>query len=156
MVGCAGESFHLRGTSVMPKSYNVIYLQGVDPSLDFGRILSDALQRSGSRVVAQRKDADVVLNIRGLSESKRVVGYGSNREVKEYLIYIRFKYSVQSVTTGDILLSSSEVNMDKIQAYDSTFVLGKVEEEGLLRERLREDAARQILLRMRSAVQTKK
>lgn len=155
-MGCTGESFHLRGASVMPKSYNAIYLQGIDPSFNFGHILSDALQRSGSRVVPQRENADVVLNISQLRESKRVVGYGTNREVKEYLVYIRFKYSVQSVATGDILLSTSEVNLDKTQAYDSTFVLGKVEEEGLLRERLRENAARQVLLRMRSAVQTKK
>lgn len=147
---CAGESFHLRGSSVLPKSFSPIYLQGVDRFNGFGDILGTMIQQSGSTLVANRADAEVVLTIRNLNESKRVVGYGANREVKEYLIFIRFNFSLMSVKTGDILLSSSAVNVDKLQTYDSNFVLGKVEEEAVLRESLRNDAARQVLLRMKA------
>jgi len=150
---CAGEPFYLRGSAVLPKSFNSIYLQGVDRFNSFGGILRTVILQSGSRVALTRSEADVVLSVQNLSESKRVISYGTDREVKEYLIFIRFNFSLKSVKTGNILLSSSEVNIDKIQTYDSTFVLGKVEEEMLLREKLRNDAARQVLIRMKAVQQ---
>lgn len=151
LASCSSDGgFHLRGSQELPEVYKRIYLQGHGSQEDFALSLRRALEQAGSELVDDTSQASAILNISDYEENKRVAGYGANREVREYLIFLRFSYSTR-LPDGKELLPQRKVNLDKIQIYDSAFVLGKIEEERLIKEDLRRDAARQIVLRLRYA-----
>ena len=181
---CSGESFHLRGSTVLPVVYKKIYLQGTSATSAFGQTLQSKLREVGSELVSDPNQATAIVQLSNYQEGKRVAGYGPNREVREYLIFLRFDLSARSsaatssessvkstsvnstsVSSGSIssasissgsvikstyreLIPSSKINLDKIQIYDSAFVLGKIEEERLIKDELRKNAARQVMLRL--------
>ena len=145
---CSKEPFHLRGSVALPEVYQQIFLEGEVVDSPFGKVLKRKLAEVGSQLVADRDKATAVLQVKHYQEGKRVAGYGSNREVREYLIYIRFDFETKSISSGRTLTSLSRVNLDKLQIYDSAFVLGKIEEERLIKEDLRNNAVRQVLLRL--------
>ncbi len=176
---CSGESFHLRGSTVLPVVYKKIYLQGTSATSAFGQTLQSKLREVGSELVSDPNQATAIVQLSNYQEGKRVAGYGPNREVREYLIFLRFDLSASSsaatssessvksipvnstsvssasVSSGSVikstyreLIPSSKINLDKIQIYDSAFVLGKIEEERLIKDELRKNAARQVMLRL--------
>ncbi len=176
---CSGESFHLRGSKVLPAVYKKVYLQGTSATSAFGQILQSKLREVGSELVSDPNQATAIVQLSNYQEGKRVAGYGPNREVREYLIYLRFDLSARSSAASSSgssvkptsinstsvnptslnptslikstyreLIPSSKINLDKIQIYDSAFVLGKIEEERLIKDELRKNAARQVMLRL--------
>lgn len=161
--GCSGESFHLRSSVALQDGYQRLYLQGEPYDGLFGKALRRALEEVGSELVESSDNATAIIKVNNYKEGKRVAGYGKDREVREYLIFLNFDYLVrsinaqsikvqsinaQSVNSNRTLLKKSMINLDKLQIYDSAFVLGKIEEERLIKEDLRKNAARQILLRL--------
>lgn len=145
-----GGGFHLRDSVALPEVYKRVYMQGKDLDSRFGEALQRAFEAAGSELVDDVSKATMILKIEDYDEGKKVAGYGTNREVREYLIFLRFIYSTRS-KDGKELLKPRKVNLDKIQIYDSAFVLGKIEEARLIKKDLRENAARQIVLRLRYA-----
>ncbi len=146
---CSGESFHLRGSVALPAVYQNIYLEGQASNSPFALALKKALERAGSNLVSSPQQATAILSVEGYEEGKRVAGYGENREVRQYLIFLSFAFSTKTAKDNRVLLPASTVNLDRTQIYDSAFVLGKIEEERLIREDLRKNAARDVLLRLR-------
>ncbi len=143
--------FHLRGSVALPATYKKIYLQGQDPDEPFGKALKKALEEVGSELVMNPDEATAIMQINQYREGKRVAGYGQNREVRQYLIFLKFGYEMKSAQDQRALLPASHISLDRTQIYDSAFVLGKIEEERLIREDLRQSAVRHILLRLRYA-----
>ncbi len=152
LVGCSGESFHLRGSVALPEVYQQVYLQSDLLDSPFEKVLRKQLAAVGSTLVADPDKATAIIRLDQYQEGKRVAGYGSNREVRQYLIFLRFDFSTKSSEDGRMLIPVSKINLDKIQIYDSAFVLGKIEEERLIKEDLRESAARQVLLRLQHGI----
>ena len=151
LASCSSDGgFHLRGNVALPDTYKRVYMQGEKLDSQFGDALKRAFEVAGSELVSEPSRATAILEIDDYEEGKKVAGYGANREVRQYLIFLRFNYSVRQ-RDGRKLLTTRRINLDKIQIYDSAFVLGKIEEERLIKEDLRENAARQITLRLRYA-----
>jgi outer membrane lipopolysaccharide assembly protein LptE/RlpB len=148
-VACTENSFHLRGKASLPDMFQTMLLQGISIDSDFALALRKAFEDAGHelQIISSNKQ-DTQLLITDYEEGKRVVGYGKNREVREFLIFIAFDYEVRA-TNGEILLPKKRLQVDKTQIYDSEFVLGKTEEERLIRKDLRGDLARKVLIRLR-------
>lgn len=147
--GCTGEAFHLRGSMALSDDYQRIYLQGEPLEGDFGKVLQRAFEEVGSQLVDSPEEATAILRLNNYKEGKRVAGYGKNREVRQYLIFLRFSFETELATGKYGLLPMSQINIDKLQVYDSAFVLGKREEERLIKEDLRKNAARQVIIRLK-------
>jgi len=148
---CTGGNFHLRGKASLPVVFQTMTLQGLAVDSAFALALRKAFEDAGSElrlVHSNDRQHDSLLHITNYQEGKRVVGYGKNREVREFLIFTRFDYEVRA-KGGGILLPKQRLQVDKTQIYDSEFVLGKTEEERLIREDLRDDLSRQVLIRLR-------
>jgi len=90
------------------------------------------------------------LTINNLEEKRRVAAYNFDRTVRQYLLYMKFDYTLEA---DGKKLATYPVNIDAILNYDSDFVLGEQEEERLIRHELRKDAARLVLLRFKSIAQ---
>jgi LPS-assembly lipoprotein len=147
---CTGGNFHLRGKADLPVVFQTMMLQGLAIDSAFALALRKAFENTGSelRLVPSNNQHESLLYITNYQEGKRVVGYGKNREVREFLIFTRLDYEVRAKGGGG-LLPKQRLQVDKTQIYDSEFVLGKTEEERLIREDLRDDLARQVLIRLR-------
>ncbi len=146
--GCSGESFHLRGSQALPEVYQRIFLQGDSFDSSFAKVLRKKLDEVGSELVENVDKATAIIQLNQYKEGKRVAAYGPNREVSEFLIYIRFEFETKSAKTSRVLIPTNKINLDKAQIYDSAFVLGKIEEERLIKADLRNNAARQVVLRL--------
>lgn len=151
LASCSGNNgFQLRGSTALAEQYQKVFLKGIEYDSYFGKVLQRAFEEAGSELVSDPQKASAYLELSSYIEGKKVAAYGADREVKEYLIYLRSSYML-SKPDGSVLLPQRKINLDKIQIYDSAYVLGKVEEERLIKEDLRKNAARQILLRLQYA-----
>jgi LPS-assembly lipoprotein len=147
--GCGGEPFHLRGSKALPDSLRQgIYLQGVDPRSDFGLALRDGLEDAGADVKQSEQDAAATLNITNLRENRSVSGYSSTRQVREFnhSVTVDFRVKTRAMTAA----LERSVNAERSQVYDGQYVLGTAEEENAIKEELRREAVRLILLRLQA------
>lgn len=138
--------FQLRETTQLPTEYQQIGLQGSGIDKELGRVLRDAFvdARSNLRSDPSLKTQLVISN---LQEDDRVASYDADLDVRQYLLFILFDYEI--LIDGKSV-AKQRIRLDKTMNYDSDFVLGRQEEEEQIRKVLREDAARLILLRLKS------
>lgn len=141
--------FHLKETTELPAALKQVSLQGLSIERNFGRVLRDAFTDARSDLQAN-KTHPTKLTISNLEEKRRVAAYNFDRTVRQYLLYMKFDYTLEA---NGKKVGTYPVNIDAILNYDSDFVLGEQEEESLIRHELRRDAARLILLRFKSVAQ---
>lgn len=147
---CSGESFHLRGQGNVPTLQESFYIEGVNLTSPLGIALRNTLKQSGSRVVHERNQASLLLQISSVSEGKIAAGYSRARKVREYDVFLRLNYAFRSINGKTNYTSgSNNINTSRTQLYDSDFALGKAEEEEAIRQELRQNAARLILVKLR-------
>ena len=147
--GCSGEPFHLRDSKPLPELMRQgIYVQGVDPRSDFGLALRDGLEDAGADVKQRELDAAATLNIINLRENRSVSGYSSTRQVREFNHSVTVDFRVKTRTMAEAVERS--VNAERSQVYDGQYVLGTAEEENVIKEELRREAVRLILLRLQA------
>ncbi len=150
LAGC-GEPFHLRGSnSTTVKLAQGIYLQGDDKSGAFSQALRDGLNSAGASVKASAADAPVTLTITQYRENRTVSGYSATRQVREFnhTLEVSFRVSGQGVS-GD---EERSVHVERYQVYNGTYVLGTSEEEDTIKQEMRREAVRLLLLRLRAAI----
>jgi LPS-assembly lipoprotein len=149
LVGCSGEPFHLRGSKPLPELIRQgVYLQGVDLRSDFGIALRDGLEDAGVELEPQGNAAATNLTILKLNESRSVSGYSSTRQVREFNHFATVSFRVQ--TPGMAEGVERSVSAERSQVYDGKYVLGTAEEEAVIKEELRREAVRLILLRLQA------
>ena len=135
---------HLKGTTILPSSLKQVSLAGIDINGDFGRALRTTFAGARSNLQVNNESA-TVLTISRLVEERKASAFNSNRTVSQYLLTMSFQYSLQSDGKN---LGTFPVSLDTTHNYDSSYVLGEVEESEQLREGLRKDAARLILQKL--------
>ncbi|PID46032.1 MAG: hypothetical protein CSB47_05825 [Proteobacteria bacterium] len=139
--------FHLRETNKLPDKFQQVSLVGIDFDQALGKALRVAFIDARSELVVAGRKATTQLQISNLEEGQRVASFASDLSVRQYLLYLLFDYKI--VVDGKVV-ATQRVRLDKTMNYDADYILGKQEEERQIRKSLREDAARLILLRMRS------
>lgn len=149
LAGCGGEPFHLRGSKPLPDLVRQgVYLQGVDPRSDFGIALRDGLEDAGVDLVAVASPAVTALTIVNLRETKTVSGYSSTRQVREFNHALQLDFQVKTPRMAEAVTRS--VSAERSQVYDGQYVLGTAEEEVLIKDALRREAVRLLLLRLQA------
>ncbi|PWQ95325.1 LPS assembly lipoprotein LptE [Leucothrix arctica] len=138
--------FQLRETTQLPTEYQQIGLQGNDLEKGLGDVLRDAFIDARSELRTD-KGLSTQLVISNLEEDDRVASYDADLDVRQYLLFLVFDYEIM---VDGKAVAKQRIRLDKTINYDSDYVLGKQEEEEQIRKTLREDAARLILLRLKS------
>ena len=147
---CSGEGFHLRGHGNVPTLQESFYIEGINIQSPLGLALRNALKQAGSRVTQSRSKASVLLQISNLNEGKTAAGYSRARKVREYDIFLRLDYTFRNINGKDnYIAGGNHINVTRTQLYNSDFALGKAEEEETIKQELRQDAARLILVKLR-------
>lgn len=146
---CGGEPFHLRGSKPLPELMRQgIYLQGLDPQSDFALALRDGLEDAGADVKQNSQDAATTLTISNVRENRSVSGYSSSRQVREFNHSVTVDFIVKTPAMTESIERS--VSATRSQVYDGKYVLGTAEEETVIKEELRREAVRLILLRLQA------
>ena len=144
LIVLASCGFHLRGAATLPDSLKVMYVQGVNLKKGLGLELKRGLTRNDVSVVEAYQDDSAVLTVLENKVERRVLSVGSDAKVSEYELYGTVKFSI-SDRNGQVLGENQQVEAQRDYQFDQDQVLGKEEEERLLREQLNQQLAQSIL-----------
>lgn len=149
----AGCGFHLAGTRPLPSALQKIYIEVVTPYQVVQPPIESALranlQRRGARVTSRPGEADAVLSLHDLKETREVLSVGVDGKALEYRLVTTVQYSLQS--TGDSpreLIEPGELRLTRDYSFQPEQVLAKEAEEARLRHYLQTEMADLLMLRI--------
>jgi LPS-assembly lipoprotein len=112
--------------------------------------MADALRaalRFSVEVVADPRQADVVVVALNEQRLRSIVATGAAGQVRELQLRLQFSYKVQSAR-GQELLLPVEMVLSRDMSYAEAFALAKAAEEEQLVREMQEDMALQVLRRL--------
>ncbi len=147
---CSSTGFHLRGERDLPQKYQRIQVDNISYEHNLVKAFELALEESGGELV---ENAATVIKINNFREGKRTVAYSKERKARQFLLYLKFGYTIAvtgkvSGKTVEKETKNQRINVDRIFVYDADFALGKAEEEQKIRQELYKEAARLMLLKL--------
>lgn len=152
IVTLAGCGFHLRGAVDLP--FKTVYVDGGGYP-DIKAAMENALRTgSGVEVLPGPEKAEVVVNILGAGNEKRILSLGGTGKVREYQLIYRLSFS--ATYNGKPSIAPQQIELQRDMTYDDTQVLAKQQEEALLYQNMKDDAIFQLLRRLKGATQTLK
>ncbi|NQY26897.1 MAG: hypothetical protein HRT92_06925 [Piscirickettsiaceae bacterium] len=144
LIVLASCGFHLRGSADLVDSLKVMYIQGVNLKQGLGLELKRNLTRNDVSVLANYQEGSAVLTIVENKVERRVLSVGSDAKVSEYELFGTVKFNI-SDKNGQLLAENQQVEARRDYQFDQDQVLGKEEEEHLLREQLNQQLAQSIV-----------
>jgi len=144
LIVLAGCGFHLRGSANLVDSLKVMYVQGVNLKQGLGLALKRNLTSNDVLVLASYQADNAVLTIIENKVERRVLSVGSDAKVSEYELFGTVKFNI-SDKNGQLLAENQNVEARRDYQFDQDQVLGKEEEERLLREELNQQLAQSIV-----------
>lgn len=139
----AGCGFQLQGALTTPPQMERTYLAAVDRHSEFYRGLRAALRAAGVEVVESPTAATATFTINYDETAQRVLSVSARNVPTEYEVYYTIEYALDSGT--ETLLEMQTLTVTRDYTYDSTLVLGKGQEEELLRQAIVDDLVRIVL-----------
>ena len=147
MSGCG---FHLRGAIDLPALYDKVYLVDKGYS-DIAAPLKKALENAGSIMVSSADSASSVITLLSRGAQSRALNV-SGREIREYELQLDIAFVVQD-HTGKQLADKQVVKVLRTYQNDQNNVLGKDNEEKIIRREMNQTAVTQILYRLKALAQ---
>ena len=139
----SGCGFQMVGRP-LPADTNRIYLNTTSPYSEFARSLGKRVTERGGTLVSRASEADLVLTIVDDATGQRVLSVSVRNIPREYEIYYVLQFSIEAPDNSP-LIPVQTIDLQRSYTYDETQVLGKRNEETVLREALAEDLVRQVL-----------
>jgi len=146
--------FHPRGSLVDLDDPGRLFLDA-DRGLSVEDALQEALRERDFVIAANRDEADIVLRVSGERESQRIVSVRSTGRVSEFELSHAVRLAVfrpdaarAEEGASDAAPRSNRVAITREYTYDESQVLGKQNEARILREEMKDELVRQIVLRM--------
>jgi LPS-assembly lipoprotein len=147
LAGCGG--WYLRGKGPVKARFDTVYIKA-PAAFDIAQAVRRELYNRGLRVVNQRKDADIVVEIEGESYDRRVLSVDPDTgKVREIELALEAYFSVR---TGDgrLLVPREPLNWQLDYVFDEASVLGTVEQDVTVQRDLAEIAATTLVLRLQT------
>ncbi|CAK0772737.1 LPS-assembly lipoprotein [Gammaproteobacteria bacterium] len=139
----ASCGFHLRG--IGPEGLPPIYIDGGNSRTGIRLELEHILRGSGGQLVAVRDQARVILRLTQEDYQRWPLSISRQLSVQEYELIYTVAFQITDIA-GKALSSLQTLSFTRDYSFsDTTQVLGKGNEEALLRQEMIYDASRQIL-----------
>lgn len=136
--------FQLKGEVALP--FSSISVSSAGTSQVATQLKRD-IGNSAARLAASSKDADAQLNIALEKRERLILSLSGAGKVREYQLKLTVQYQLTDVA-GKVSIPTSEIQLQRILAYDDSQIIAKQLEEALLYQDMEKDAAGQILRRM--------
>lgn len=144
----AGCGLHLRGHGSRDANFafHTIYIQAPSETA-FTITLRHMLVGRKLTVASAPGQQDLTLSIVYETTEKQITALNASGHVIEYLL--RYRISLRAYDRQlDEWLPATEIQLQRILPYDDTLVLAKQQEEQMLYDDMRTDAAQQIMRRL--------
>ena len=145
-----GCGFHLRGDIVLPALYDRVHIVAMG-NTQVANALTDALRNVGSQIVASPEDSTSVVTILSSGTQRKALNVGG-KSIREYELQLDASFVVQD-NKGVQLSEQQTVTVIRNFQNDPNDVLGKDNEEQLIRSEMVQPAVFQILRRMKAIAQ---
>lgn len=140
LVSCG---FGLRGNANL--SFKTLYIQG--GTLSISRELKQSFKANGIQVTTTAEDAELLLEMIGEVNEKRILSLSGGGLVREYELNYRVNFRTRdpaSPTWSQV----QNVQVRRDFSYNDNALLGKLDEEAKLNTDMRSDAVREVLRRL--------
>lgn len=138
-----GCGFQLQGSVTVPEAMERTYIDAVDIYSPFYRELRQSLVAAGVDIVESPDAATAILSVPSDVTGQRVLSVSARNTPAEFEVFYTVEYSLAA---GDeLLLPLQPLTLTRAYVYDETLVLGKAEEEQLLRNAIVDDMVRVVL-----------
>lgn len=144
----AGCGFHLRGEAHY--AFNTLFLNS-PATQPMTAELRRALEATGStKVMATPDQAQVILDITAVENSKQILSLSAGGRVSEFLLSKRILFRVRD-GEGNDWLPTAELVVRRTYTYSDTEALAKETQEQRLWRDMQDDAVQQIVRRLEAA-----
>ena len=148
----SGCGFHLRGSIDLPAELTEVALEGARPNGELGIALRNGFARVGGQVVDSAASANSVLVITQDSSSRRVLSVDSIGQANEYELAYTLGFRLDDPDGTNRVVQQS-INLRRQYRYDPNLTLAKADQEARLVREMRQDAARQLLRRLKAGIE---
>jgi LPS-assembly lipoprotein len=144
----AGCGLHLRGHAATDKqfAFHSIYIQA-PAETTFTRTLRRGLDAYKLDVEAAPGKQELTLLVTSESTDKQITALNASGHVIEYLLHYRVFLRAYDRQQNN-WLPMTDIQLQRILPYDDTLILAKQQEEQMLYDEMRADAAQQVLRRL--------
>jgi len=142
----AACGFQLQGAASFPPELSKVYLDVADPNSDLAFQLRRSLAAAGVSVVRNEADSTATLRIQRERYGRRVKSVSAQNRPTEYEVFYSAEFLVE--TRDETLLPREAVARQRVFPYDETEILGKQQEEEMLRDAIAREIAGVITRRM--------
>ncbi|NOT15834.1 MAG: hypothetical protein HOP21_09745 [Methylotenera sp.] len=143
--------FQLRGVADL--SFKNLYIQGA--TLSVSRDLKQLLSTNGVQVVENIESAEMLLELLGETNEKRILSLSGGGLVREYELNYRINFRTRE-PANPLWSSVQTVQTRRDFSYNDNALLGKGDEEARLNTDMRNDAVREVLRRLTALKRTNK
>lgn len=141
--------FHLRGDADLPPAMDRTNLALADENGELGRALRPLLESAGADLVSA-DEAGATLVVSRDRMDREILTVGRQARVSEFQLRYQVDFSLLDAA-GEALMPERSLELTRDFTFDEASVLGKANEEELLREELYGDMARLILFHLSQA-----
>jgi LPS-assembly lipoprotein len=145
--------FKLRGPVELPEALQDTYIESQNPYTGMARALREQIERAGANVVEDKAQASAVLRVVRERSENRVLSVGSSGKATEYELFDEVVFSVTDVK-GKPLVKPQSLRTTRDLVFDENELLGKLSEAESIHRQMRENLARQVLMRIQAAMRS--
>lgn len=146
-------SYHLRGEADMPELMRHIYLQAASPQLHAS--FKDSMRAAGAKLSEKPDPKGVIINIVNERFDRRTLSLSSTGKTNEFQLFYVLDYEVLT-HDGKAVMPRQSVQVNRDYFNDQQAIIGKGNEEALIRTEMYTQAVRSILDRGRALLSPKK
>ncbi len=144
--------YHLRGVSDLPEALQVVYLHGASPELK--KVLRATFSISGGRMESNVLKANVIINVTKEELVRRVISLSTTGRANEYELDYELEFTLFDIG-GNPLSELLKVKVSAEYFNDQEDVLGKENEEQVIRDELYQQAVQSIIDRSAAVLEKK-
>jgi LPS-assembly lipoprotein len=146
LIALSACGYQLQGVRAFPEVFSAVYLDVPDPSSDLAFQLRRSLEAAGASVVTNESHATSVLRLPFERYGRRVKSVSALNRPTEYEVYYEIEYFVE--TPSEVLVPRQRLARARIFPYSERDILGKQQEEDVLREAMAREIAGVITRRL--------
>ncbi len=148
LLALTGCGFHLRGSFSLP--FKTLYLDMEENSPFRARLARLLTSGSSVKLVDSASEAEAILKIVSVSQSRDVLSYNTKGDAAEYELKLAIRFKL-AAPDGREYFPESVVNAARSVSYSDDEYLSRQNSEALVYQEMHSDAANQILRRVEAA-----
>ncbi|MSP28836.1 MAG: hypothetical protein EXR80_10740 [Methylococcales bacterium] len=144
--------YHLRGALELPSEMKSIYIEGASAPL--AEQFRKAFAASQVQLVSSRAAASTILTISNEDNLKNAASLGASGRANQYNLEYRLNYEITDVNNVQ-LVKSQPITIRRDYFNDQQLILGKDNEEVVIRNEMVQQAVRTMINQVRAALKVK-